>query len=97
MISARTKAALEAAKARGVKLGGWKGGPVVDHKAGTAALQDKARSFAATVAPTIVALRDAGSSLRTIAAELTNQGIVTARGGAWTAAAVRAVLLQIAA
>lgn len=30
MIAARTKAALAAAKARGVALGGWKGGPKVD-------------------------------------------------------------------
>ena len=34
MIAARTKVALAAAKARGVTLGGWKGGPVVHHRAG---------------------------------------------------------------
>ena len=34
MISARTKAALDAAKARGAKLGGWRGGPVVDSAIG---------------------------------------------------------------
>lgn len=97
MISARTKVALEAAKARGVRLGGWKGGPVVDHTKGTASLQAKAKAFAETVAPTIRSLHDAGLSLRGVAAELTARGIKTARGGAWTAAAVRAVLLQVKA
>jgi DNA invertase Pin-like site-specific DNA recombinase len=94
MISARTKAALEAAKARGVVLGGWKGGPVVDNTKGTKALQDRARAFAEAVGPTVQGLREAGQSLREIATELTKRGIKTARGGSWTAAAVREVLLR---
>jgi len=40
MISARNKAAWEAAKARGTKLGGWRGGPVVDSSTCTQALVD---------------------------------------------------------
>ena len=92
MIGARTKAALQAAKARGTVLGGWKGGPVVDGKLGNDANRAKADAFAADVGPMTRAMRDRGLSLRQIAAELTKEGIRTARGGLWTAAAVRSVL-----
>jgi DNA invertase Pin-like site-specific DNA recombinase len=95
MIAARTKAALAAAKARGVKLGGWRGGPKVDPKLGAAANRAKADAFAAKVAPTIGDMRLYGLSLRQTASELTAQGIETAQGGQWTAAAVRAVLLRL--
>ena len=91
-ISARTKAALQAAKARGVALGGWRGGPKVDVKQGTAALMARADAFAADVRPIAAALRDQGMSLRQVAAALTEQGIRTARGGAWTAMAVKNLL-----
>jgi DNA invertase Pin-like site-specific DNA recombinase len=94
MISERTKAALKAAKARGVRLGGWKGGPVVDGRLGARAVQEQADEFAAEVGPIIRGLRDKGMSLREIAAEMAGRGIRTARGGAWTAAAVRAVILR---
>ena len=93
-ISARTKAALAAAKARGVTLGGYKGGPVVDGKLGAAAQKEQADEFAAAVGPLVLELRRAGLSLRAIGTELTAKGIQTARGGAWTAAAVRSVLLR---
>jgi DNA invertase Pin-like site-specific DNA recombinase len=95
MISARTKAALAAAKARGVKLGGVRPNqPRIDGRLGTAALVAKADAFAASVGPVIAELRNAGQSLRQIAAELTRRGIQTVRGGPWTAAAVRSVLLR---
>lgn len=90
-ISARTKAALAAKKAQGATLGGFRG-YVVDHAAGTAALQAAADAFAADVGPIAAALRDQGKSLRQIAAALVEQGIRTARGGAWTATAVKNVL-----
>ena len=96
MIAARTKAALAAAKARGVILGGWRGGPKVDGKLGATANRDRAASFAAKLAPVMAELQGRGLSLRQIAAELTVHGIQTPRGGAWTAAAVRAVLLRLA-
>ncbi len=102
MISARTKAALTAAKARGTTLGGWRqtlksGQPneyTVDHTVGTKALQARADTFAATVGPLVREMRNAGDSLRQIAAALTEKGIRTPRGGAWTADAVNRVLLR---
>ena len=92
LISQRTKAALAASKARGTKLGGYRGGPVVDSSLGRAALARRAAAFAGQVRPIASKLREDGLSLRRIAAALTEQGVSTSRGGAWTAAAVSAVL-----
>lgn len=92
MISARTKAALAASKARGTSLGGWRGGPVVDSAKGTQAVTKAADAFAARVAPMIRDMKAQGMSLRTIAAELTSKGIKTARGGKWSAVAVSNIL-----
>lgn len=94
MISSRTKAALAASKARGTVLGGWRGGPVVDGKLGGVAVAKQADAFAARVAPLAQAMRDEGKSLAAIAAELTAQHVTTARGGAWTATAVRNLLAR---
>ena len=89
MIGARTRATLQAAKVRGTVLGGWKGGFVVDGHLGAAANRAKANAFAVDVGPMMRAMRDRGLSLGQIAAELAKEGIQTARGGQWTAAAVR--------
>ena len=94
MISARTKAALHQAKARGVKLGGWRGGPKVDPRTGIAAIVEAADAFAALLAPMVTGMRATGASLRQIAAELTAKGMTTPRGGAWTAAAVSNLLAR---
>lgn len=91
-ISQRTKEALAAAKARGAKLGGYRGGPMVNGKAGTEALQQKAAAFRASVRPLVTELRDQGMSQRQIAAELDRRSVRTPRGGKWTAKAVAAVL-----
>jgi DNA invertase Pin-like site-specific DNA recombinase len=97
MISARTKAALAAAKARGVKLGGTRPNQHrLDPALGRAALRQASMAFAARVAPIAVQLRDNGMSLRQIAGEMSRRGVQTSRGGAWTAAAVRKVLLRAA-
>jgi DNA invertase Pin-like site-specific DNA recombinase len=96
MIAARTKAALAAAKARGVALGGWKGGPKVDARLGADANRQQAEAFAAKLAPIIADMQERGWSLRKMAAELTTQGIRTPRGGQWSACAVRNVLLRLA-
>jgi DNA invertase Pin-like site-specific DNA recombinase len=97
LIAQRTKAALAAAKARGVTLGGWRGGPKVETQLGRQAQQDRADAFASQVAGIAAPLRAQGMSLRQIAAELTGRCIKTPRGGQWTAAAVRAVLGRVEA
>jgi DNA invertase Pin-like site-specific DNA recombinase len=100
MISARTKAALAASKARGVTLGGYRGGPVPDAKvggkAGGKAVAEAADAFAGRVGPMIQAMHTEGRSLRQIATALVDQGIRTARGGEWTATAVKNVLERLA-
>jgi DNA invertase Pin-like site-specific DNA recombinase len=96
MISARTKAALAAAKRRGTKLGGDRGvKPSAKTRAiATAAIQKRATDRAADIAPTIRTLQAGGAvSLRAIAAGLNAAGITTARGCvAWDASQVRRVL-----
>jgi DNA invertase Pin-like site-specific DNA recombinase len=95
MISKRTKEALEAAKARGTKLGGWRGGPLPTmamHKAGLAARRAAATSFADRIRPMVVDMRKRGLSLRKIAAELTNQGIRTPQDGQWAASMVQRIV-----
>jgi len=93
-ISARTKAALAAAKVRGTKLGGWRGGPKVDGTLGAQAVRKSADAFAAGVAPMLRQMQGEGLSLRQMAVRLADKGIKTPRGGAWTAAAVRNALAR---
>jgi DNA invertase Pin-like site-specific DNA recombinase len=93
IISQRTKEALGAAKARGQKLGGWRGGPVVDHRLGTAAKREKARAFNARVAAAIAELQAQGiTGLSELARGLNEQGVRTSRGGNWQAVQVARVL-----
>jgi DNA invertase Pin-like site-specific DNA recombinase len=95
MISARTKAALAAAKARGVKLGGKRPNqPKVNPALGRAALAQASDEFAQCVGPVVAELRQSGMSFRQIVGELRNRGIRTMRGGTWTATTVRKVLLR---
>jgi DNA invertase Pin-like site-specific DNA recombinase len=100
MISARTKAALAAAKKRGKKLGGYRGvAPTAKMQAASKkALQARAETRAADVGPTIRELQAAGAaSLRAIADGLNARGIPTARGnGAWSAVQVARVLERLA-
>jgi DNA invertase Pin-like site-specific DNA recombinase len=99
MISERTRAALKAAKARGVSLGGDRGnlGAVSHHgRAASAGLRkanadDRSQDLAAIIRP----LRASGASLRAIAAELDQRGIRTARGSEWTPTAVKRVITRL--
>jgi len=97
-ISERTKAALAAAKRRGVKLGGYREGAKLTAKArqaGRAALQRAASDRAADIAPVIAELRAEGAeSLRAIAGGLNGRGIPTAKGGEWSATQVARVLAR---
>ena len=92
MISARTKAALAASKARGKKLGGFRGraGTATDTAKARAARTLKAVQQAQSVLPIIKRLDPAGtSSLGAIARALNIEGVPTPRGlGKWTAATV---------
>jgi DNA invertase Pin-like site-specific DNA recombinase len=98
-ISRRTKEALAAAKARGVRLGGHRGnqadlqkGPAVASRKRSQAAAERADK----VMRQIVAIRAAGaSSLRQVASQLDQRGIGAPRGGRWSAAQVKAVVDRI--
>ena len=96
MVSRRTKDALAAAKARGQRLGGFRGYvPSETNRAQAARVRAAvARERAAQVLPVIQGIMAGGvASLAGIAKELTNQGIPTPRGaGAWQAVQVARVL-----
>ena len=98
MISARTKAALAAAKARGVKLGGDRGNiRAIAAEGRRTASQRRAANAdrrAADVAPVILELKAAGTSLRGIAAALVARGIPTPQGGVWSAVQVSRILAR---
>jgi DNA invertase Pin-like site-specific DNA recombinase len=89
-ISQRTKAALAAAKARGVRLGKPKGyrpkGAAVGRERGTASVMANAQAYAERLRPVLAEL--AGMSANAAAAELDRRGYATARGGKWTAHSV---------
>ena len=100
MISARTKAALQAAKARGVKLGTPRN---LTHKArrkGTGESYKiraaKAARRAQDIAPTIAEIQAEGvSTLAQIAAALNRRKIPAPRGGEWQAVQVSRVLSRL--
>lgn len=97
MISKRTKDALAAAKARGVKLGGDPASLSGQAQKGALASAktrgEKASAHATDILPMIDHMRVSGASLRQMAAELTAKSIPTARGGSgWTAMAVKRLL-----
>jgi DNA invertase Pin-like site-specific DNA recombinase len=93
LIATRTKAALAAAKARGVKLGGPK--LATARKQAVQAIRLAADRHAANVLPVIQEVRKAGATtLREIADALNARGVSTPRGGQWYAASVRNVLAR---
>ncbi len=93
MISERTKAALQAAKARGTKLGN----PSIRQAAKLAVdvLKVNADQFAANVLPVIREIQAQGvASHNAVAAKLNQRGVKTARGGRWTHVQVGAALAR---
>jgi DNA invertase Pin-like site-specific DNA recombinase len=95
-ISDRTKAALAAAKARGVRLGGrvenLKNAALGRQRANETR-RVRAASRAADLAPLIETIRAAGATSATaIAKALNDRGIPTARGGRWQAVQVQRLL-----
>jgi DNA invertase Pin-like site-specific DNA recombinase len=91
MIGQRTRDALQAAKARGKKLGNPKLAEA--RKRAVQGNKSAAARFAATVLPVIREIQASGvKSLRGVARALAARGIATARGGAWTPVQVSAIL-----
>ena len=102
-ISERTKAALAAAKARGVKLGNPNGAEALRRAAkGNAgslqAIRAGADQFARDLAPVIEQMQSEGlRSLPQLAAGLNNGGFATRRGGKWHPSTVRNLLARLEA
>jgi DNA invertase Pin-like site-specific DNA recombinase len=93
MIASRTKAALSAAKARGVKLGGPKLAEA--RELAVTAIKSLADRHAANVLPIIRDVQRSGAkTLRDVAAALNARGISTSRGGRWHAMTVHNVLAR---
>jgi DNA invertase Pin-like site-specific DNA recombinase len=93
LISTRTKAALAAAKARGKRLGGFRGykPSETDRASALAARRAKAARLSRDLAPILEDIRSSGiASLNGIAAELTRREIPTPRGSqGWSAVQVQ--------
>ncbi len=97
LISERTKAALAAAKRRNVTLGGDRGNILAiqqqGSRAGNAVRSAKARQRAADLLPVIDEIKGTGLvTLSQIAAGLNQRGIMTARGGSWSAIQVSRIM-----
>jgi DNA invertase Pin-like site-specific DNA recombinase len=97
LITARTKAALAAAKARGTQLGGYRWNSLKIGTKGRAASilkrQENAAERAAELLPIVNTIRAEGArSLREIADGLNQRGLLTARGGNWSAVQVQRLL-----
>lgn len=89
-IAARTRAALAAAKARGVRLGAPD--PKIGAERSRAVRGSKAAQRAENIAPLIASIRAAGvTSLREIAAALNARGVRSPAGSQWYAASVARV------
>ena len=100
MISKRTKEALQAAKARGVKLGSPKGITKEVGLRGAAhsleVRQGKALDHARRIYPIIREMKEQGLSLRGIAKRLSEGKELTPRGGTeWTATTVKGVIEKV--
>jgi DNA invertase Pin-like site-specific DNA recombinase len=93
MISERTKAALQAAKRRGTRLGN----PTIKaaRKLASASLKAAADQFAANILPVIHEIQANGAtSANAVAGKLNERGIKTARGGKWTHVQVGNILAR---
>lgn len=100
-ISKRTKAALDAAKARGVKLGNPNGAAALrragkGNAASVGVIKAKAAERAGDLRPVLDGLRSEGiTSLGAIAAALNERGMKTPRGGTWHKSSVRNLIDRV--
>jgi DNA invertase Pin-like site-specific DNA recombinase len=101
-ISKRTKEALAAAKARGVRLGNPNGADALrraarGNAAGLQALRGAADEHARNLGPVVAALAAEGkTSLGSIAFALNERGILAPRGGQWFKSSVANLLARLA-
>ena len=101
LISERTKAALAAAKARGVKLGNPNGaralrGKQTGNSEAVAAIKLKAQEHATNLHSILDDVRAQGTtSVRKIAEELNSRGILAPRGGEWQPTTVVRLLARL--
>ena len=102
LISARTRAALAAAKARGTRLGNPNGAAALrragkGNVAAVAAVKAAAEARVSVLAAMVRDIQRTVTTLSGIAAELQNRGARTARGGQWTATQVSRLLARLPA
>ena len=96
MISERTRIALAAKKAQGVRLGNPTNLQEASEK-GAAANRRLAEDFARNVMPIVEKLRNAGTtSLLGIARALNERGVRTPQGAQWHASSVKNLLARAA-
>ncbi|GIU50248.1 recombinase family protein [Shewanella sp. KT0246] len=100
MISQRTKAALAAAKARGVAICVRHTPPTTEQNialqaSGVAGIIRKADEFANSMSGVIVPMRESGMSLQKIADKLNDLSLTTPRGKRFTSMAVKNVLDRV--
>lgn len=96
LISERTKAALQAAKARGQKLGNPQTMTKETQEAAVAANKEKAIKGYALVSGYISELREKGLTLQAIADKLNSEGHTTRGGATFGASQVQRILKRIA-
>jgi DNA invertase Pin-like site-specific DNA recombinase len=101
-ISKRTKEALAAAKARGIRLGNPNGAAALrraqrGNAAGVSALRRAADEHARNLRPIVeVLFADGKTTLGSIASALNQRGILAPRGGRWFKSSVRNLLSRLA-
>ncbi len=91
-ISARTKSALTAAKARGVVLGAT---GRTNLKQNQEARKDAANAFAERLSGVLRGFQSTGMTQRQMVAQLNSLGITAAQGGQWSLAQLQRVLKRI--
>ena len=103
LVSERTKAALAAAKSRGVKLGNPNGaralrGKQIGNQAAVATIKTHAQEHASNLATIVSEIRATGiASVRAMANELNQRAILTPRGATWHPTSVTRLLARLEA